>query len=80
MKTVFRLILLAAGGLVGVGLADLKPQEKPGKGATMPEVQKNLKTAIFAGGCFWCVESDFEKLPGVVEAICGYTGGGQPRV
>ena len=41
----------------------------------MPEVQKNLKTAIFAGGCFWCVESDFEKLPGVVEAISGYTGG-----
>ncbi|MDO9533560.1 MAG: peptide-methionine (R)-S-oxide reductase MsrB [Deltaproteobacteria bacterium] len=41
----------------------------------MPEVQKNLQTATFAGGCFWCVESDFEKLPGVVEAISGYTGG-----
>ncbi len=33
------------------------------------------KTAIFAGGCFWCVESDFEKLPGVLEVISGYTGG-----
>lgn len=32
-------------------------------------------TAIFAGGCFWCVESDFEKLPGVIEAISGYSGG-----
>ena len=32
-------------------------------------------TAIFAGGCFWCVESDFEKLPGVIEAVSGYTGG-----
>lgn len=31
--------------------------------------------AIFAGGCFWCVESDFEKLPGVYEAISGYSGG-----
>ena len=41
----------------------------------MPEVTKNLQTATFAGGCFWCVESDFEKLPGVVEAISGYTGG-----
>ncbi len=69
-------MLLAAAGLVAAGIADHKPQEKPGKGATMPEVQKNLKTAIFAGGCFWCVESDFEKLPGVVEAISGYTGGG----
>lgn len=32
-------------------------------------------TAIFAGGCFWCVESDFEKLPGVLSAESGYTGG-----
>lgn len=31
--------------------------------------------AIFAGGCFWCVEADFEKVPGVYEAISGYTGG-----
>jgi peptide-methionine (S)-S-oxide reductase len=32
-------------------------------------------TAIFAGGCFWCTESDFEKLPGVIGAESGYTGG-----
>jgi len=32
-------------------------------------------TAIFAGGCFWCMESDFEKLDGVSEAISGFTGG-----
>jgi peptide-methionine (S)-S-oxide reductase len=32
-------------------------------------------TAIFAGGCFWCIEKDFEKLPGVIEAESGYTGG-----
>lgn len=31
--------------------------------------------AIFAGGCFWCVESDFEKLEGVSEAVSGFTGG-----
>ncbi len=31
--------------------------------------------ATFAGGCFWCVEADFEKLPGVVKVISGYTGG-----
>ena len=31
-------------------------------------------SAIFAGGCFWCVESDFEKLPGVIEAVSGYSG------
>lgn len=31
--------------------------------------------ATFAGGCFWCTESDFEKVPGVLSAVSGYTGG-----
>lgn len=34
-----------------------------------------LETATFAGGCFWCVEADFQEVPGVMEAISGYTGG-----
>ncbi len=36
---------------------------------------KDLQTAIFAGGCFWCVESDFDHVDGVVETVSGYTGG-----
>ena len=35
----------------------------------------NAATAVFAGGCFWCVEKDFEALDGVSEAISGFTGG-----
>lgn len=31
--------------------------------------------AIFAGGCFWCVESDFDSVPGVLETVSGFTGG-----
>ncbi|MCW5698523.1 MAG: peptide-methionine (S)-S-oxide reductase MsrA [Rhodospirillales bacterium] len=34
-----------------------------------------MKTAIFAGGCFWCVESDFDTVDGVVETVSGFTGG-----
>lgn len=33
------------------------------------------KTAIFAGGCFWCMESDFEGVPGVIGVVSGYSGG-----
>ncbi|OGP88904.1 MAG: methionine sulfoxide reductase [Deltaproteobacteria bacterium RBG_19FT_COMBO_43_11] len=36
---------------------------------------KNANIATVAGGCFWCVESDLEKLPGVIDVISGYTGG-----
>jgi len=31
--------------------------------------------AIFAGGCFWCMEADYEKLEGVTDVISGFTGG-----
>lgn len=35
----------------------------------------NAATAIFAGGCFWCMEKDFEQLDGVSEVVSGFTGG-----
>ncbi len=42
-------------------------------------IEAKYAVATFAGGCFWCVESDFEKLPGVVEVISGYSGGHVPN-
>lgn len=41
----------------------------------MTKESANTKVATFAGGCFWCTESDFEKVPGVLKVISGYTGG-----
>jgi peptide methionine sulfoxide reductase msrA/msrB len=40
---------------------------------------KHLDTATFAGGCFWCSESDLEKIEGVAEVFSGYTGGSKPN-
>ena len=37
--------------------------------------ESDLRVATFAGGCFWCTEADFEKLPGVAKVISGYAGG-----
>lgn len=47
-------------------------------GAAAGAASGGRETAIFAGGCFWCTEADFEKLPGVIEAVSGYTGGKEP--
>lgn len=43
--------------------------------ANAVQLKPTQADAVFAGGCFWCVEADFEKVPGVFEAISGYTGG-----
>jgi len=43
--------------------------------AAAPKVPPGAAVATFAGGCFWCMESDFDKVPGVLATISGYTGG-----
>ena len=50
-------------------VADAAPAGKAGE----------RQAAVFAGGCFWCTEADFEKLPGVISAVSGYTGGHLPN-
>ena len=45
----------------------------------LPELPEGTASAVFAGGCFWCTESDFEKIEGVIDAVSGYTGGEEDR-
>jgi peptide-methionine (S)-S-oxide reductase len=64
-------ILLSVATLALAACNSPASAEKP-TSLTLPN---GAATAIFAGGCFWCTESDFEKLPGVISAESGYTAG-----
>ena len=58
-KPMFLGVLIAAALMLQCGRAEAGPRE----------------TITLAGGCFWCVEADFESVPGVVSAVSGFTGG-----
>ncbi len=81
-----RLLALVCGMLAGLAItsggtafaqvdAPFAKTDRQGAATVRPAVSENRASAVFAGGCFWCVETDFEKLPGVVDVISGYTGG-----
>ena len=57
-------VALVLSAALSIGAASLSSAAEDG-----------LEVATFAGGCFWCVESDFDKVPGVVRTVSGYTGG-----
>jgi len=70
---IFYFVLVLSLGFIGfkaIGLNNVAPQA-PQYAPSDP----SLKVAMFAGGCFWCVEAGFEQIPGVVEAVSGYSGG-----
>ena len=71
MKTLILLgVATLVAGLSNSNLSSAKTMEHK-----KSESLANLSVATFAGGCFWCVEAGFEKVPGVKEVISGYTGG-----
>lgn len=68
-------VVLAALSLLGLGVVYATTEETNMSGAAPLQQTGQLEQATFAGGCFWCLEADMEKLDGVVEAVSGYAGG-----
>lgn len=67
LRQFFKLSLAA----LAIGCASLVVAQNPAPAAASVKTEK----ATFAGGCFWCVESDFDKVPGVISTTSGYIGG-----
>lgn len=65
MSTFYNIKSVALAGLIAIGLI---VQASPSRAA-------DTETLIIAGGCFWCVEADFEKVVGVTNAVSGFAGG-----
>jgi len=74
MKASTNIILSLAAAAIAGTIAFLSTASAEDK-TRYEFVPNQTEEAIFAGGCFWCVESDFDKVKGVVETISGYTGG-----
>ena len=72
-------LLVAAGAVLSIvqSGADVQAQTQGAAPtpAPTPALPAVTAKAVFAGGCFWCVEADFDKLDGVLSTTSGYTGG-----
>ena len=67
-------MIVGVAGLAMAGLAGARGERVTAAPSPAP-ARAGLARATFAGGCFWCMEPPFEKLPGVVSVTSGYIGG-----
>jgi peptide methionine sulfoxide reductase msrA/msrB len=73
MKSLSILLIVFTFTIIILGYQQVNSMDKTEK--SMKNNTEKTASAVFAGGCFWCTESDFEKVDGVIDAISGYTGG-----
>ncbi|MDJ0641704.1 MAG: peptide-methionine (S)-S-oxide reductase MsrA [Erythrobacter sp.] len=75
------LVAIAVAGLFSFGACASSSADtdsdatRPDTMITTDNLPENQATAVFAMGCFWCAEADFEKVDGVLDVVSGYTGG-----
>ena len=67
-------LLIAAGLIAAVEMSGAPPIPAPSKDAALA-AKPGRETAVFAGGCFWGVQSVFERVKGVISTAAGYSGG-----
>jgi len=70
MKEAMNRIFLLVFGYVALAAASYSYGQSPSPATT--------RTAVFAGGCFWCIQPAFDKTPGVINTVVGYCGGTEP--
>jgi len=75
MRPVTRLMITAVAVATAAGVAIAQAPRPSPMPPPKPAAQTQLAKAIFAGGCFWCTEADFDKVEGVVSTTSGYIGG-----
>jgi peptide methionine sulfoxide reductase msrA/msrB len=72
---IFVMVLIIAAFVVGFQSSNKNRTETHAQKSDFNKMDDSWRAVTFAGGCFWCVEADFEKVNGVIEAISGYAGG-----
>src|SRR5438105_12246968 len=71
----FAMLMRLMRVLAGLTFLAVLSGQAGAQNAANPATDPRLKTAIFAGGCFWCMEHPFDELEGVTSVTSGYTGG-----
>jgi peptide methionine sulfoxide reductase msrA/msrB len=75
MKRAFVFFLTA----VFLMIVDLPLATNVGVAQAQESTPANTRTAVLAGGCFWCIQPAFDKAPGVIKTLVGYCGGTEPN-